>query len=486
MFAHSKDKPMKNKLKYGIASIAFGIALGVGSVTLLPAEAQAQAVADAPTVQIKTGKGSFVKLTKNASAVFVADPEIADVELKFANMLYVFGVKPGSTTVHVLDDAGNIITTRTVQVIANIQELQTSLNELLPKSSVTVQPVNDSYVLTGNVRTSSEAEMAIRLAKTFVAEDKVVNMISVSETNQVTLRVRVAEVQKSITQQFGISPRSSGRNNRFNWGTFGQKGLALPGDVEALSQGQFNGFGVGQDTFTLLGGFVDGKNAIEFVVEALESHGLLTTLAEPNLTAISGETASFLAGGEFPILVRSGTGADAETTVEYKQFGVALNFTPVILNDNRIRLHVNPVVSELSQSNSVTLNGFTIPGLTTRKVDTTVELGDGQSLSIAGLFQNTLRENIDKFPWLGDLPVLGNLFKSRSYASNDSELLVMVTPFLTEPVNDADIAMPVDFATRPTDKDRVLYNQTAQTTLQPTTVPALQGKLIGPAGFMME
>jgi pilus assembly protein CpaC len=448
-------------------------------------------------VQLKSGKGSFIPLTGEASAVFVAEPEVADVEIKFANMLYVYGKRPGQTTVHVLDANGQILISRTVQVIANVQELQSALREIMPDAAITVMPVNDRIVLKGTVRSPDIAETAMQLARGYVEEDEaLVNMIQVHESNQITLRVRVAEVQRSISKQFGVDWQSGAIqttgsiSNNIKTLSKSPGGFFTPADPATGSNGfsygvlntwDFTNFG---PVYNIGAGIASGNFNIDGVLSALEQEGLITLLAEPNLTAVSGESASFLAGGEFPILyVR-----DNEAVIEYKQFGVSLNFTPFLLSENRIRLKVNPEVSELSNKGAVSVNGYEIPALTTRRAETTVELGNGETFSIAGIFQNTMRDSINKFPWLGDLPVLGQLFRSQNYAHDNTELLILATPYVATPINDVKkIKTPIGDARIPSDVNWVLYGQNVQSPLRPVSIRGVGTEsLVGPIGFSLD
>lgn len=500
-------------------SLAFvGMTGATHSTLAAPKTSNVSAAETASSLQIKAGKGAFLKINGEASAVFVADPEVADVEVKFNNMIYIFGGKPGVTTLHILDKDGKILASRNVTVVANVQELQTSLNELVPNANITVYPVNDRMVIKGTVRAANEADMILKVARSFVKDDaSIINMINVNESNQITLRVRIAEVKKTVSQQFGINWQSGGTNaGKVQYGFFGNKGIntaarevpeivatetinPVTGDIETLlttttrtlAAGTFTSYGLNPalitpDVYSIRGGVGDATNSIDATIEALQSDGSLTLLAEPNLTTVSGETASFLAGGEFPYIVASGTGEEITQTVEFKQFGVSLNFTPVLLSNNRIRLRVNPEVSQLANTN-VNSNGFAVPSLTTRKVETTVELGDGESFSVAGLFQNSMEDQTSKLPWLGELPILGPLFRSKSFKNNDSELLIIVTPFIVEPVSDPSLLKtPLDSVRVPTDKDRMLYDQSLSTTNSPHNLGTTPAKnLSRNVGFMI-
>lgn len=471
--------------------LALSVALGLGSPISYSFKAFAKessgsnVATEAASLQIKTGKGAFLKINGEATAVFVADPSVADVEVKFNNMVYVFGTKPGVTTIHILDKEGKILSSRTVMVVANVQELQTALNDLVPNANITVYPVNDRMVIKGTVRAANEADMVLKVARSFVKDDaSIINMLNVNESNQITLRVRIAEVKKTVSQQFGINWQSFGRNSgNVQYGLFGNKGLNTTTASYGIGQ---NALKITPDTYTIFGGIGGSKANIDVAIEALQADGSLTLLAEPNLTTVSGETASFLAGGEFPYVVAEGVGAESTTTVEFKKFGVSLNFTPVLLSNNRIRLRVNPEVSEIADT-TVSSNGINVPSLTTRRVETTVELGDGESFSVAGLFQNSMTDQASKLPWLGELPILGPLFRSKSFKNNDSELLIIVTPFIVEPVSDSSLLKtPLDSVRVPTDKDRMLYDQSLSTTNTPHnlgTTPA--NNLSRNVGFMV-
>lgn len=486
--------PMTKQTSFRTLLAATGILLAMQGIPMARATepvALAQEAGSVP-VQLKSGKGSFIPLAGEASAVFVAEPEVADVEIKFANMLYVYGKRPGQTTVHVLDANGQILISRTVQVIANVQELQSALREIMPDAAITVMPVNDRIVLKGTVRSPDIAETAMQLARGYVEEDEaLVNMIQVHESNQITLRVRVAEVQRSLTKAFGIDFQSSGfASNALRWGNFSPNALYTALDqatgTRGYSPGTFNGLDLntGQGNYRSFLQFADGDITIDTFLQALEQEGLITLLAEPNLTAVSGESASFLAGGEFPILyVR-----DAESVIEYKKFGVSLNFTPFLLSENRIRLKVNPEVSELSNKGAVSVNGYEIPALATRRAETTVELGNGETFSIAGIFQNTMRDSINKFPWLGDLPVLGQLFRSQNYAHDNTELLILATPYVATPINDVKkVKTPIADARIPSDVNWVLYGQNVQSPLRPVSIRGVGTEsLVGPIGFSLD
>jgi pilus assembly protein CpaC len=292
----------------------------------------------------------------------------------------------------------------------------------------------------------------------------------------VQLRVRVAEVSRDVLKQFGINWDALLSSGNFMFG------LATGNPVVAA--GTF--LTRNNNTNSLFGSFRNGALDINGLIDAMDDEGLITVLAEPNLTSMSGKPATFLAGGEFPIVV---PGDNDRVTIEFKQFGVSLAFTPTLLGQNRISLHVNPEVSQLSNTGAVELGGFSIPALTTRRAETTVELGNGQSFAIAGLLQNDIRHDIDKFPGLGDVPVLGTLFRSDRFQRNETELVIIVTPYLVRPVDEPVLATPGDGYKAPNDIERILQGRLHSAQLHPGRggPQGPQGqRLTGPIGFVLE
>jgi pilus assembly protein CpaC len=473
-------------------SVALAAALMAGSV--LPAMAQADDSAkvtrDDGAIRLFANKGTFIKLPTSAEAVYISEPSIADAEMKINGMLYITGLKPGESTIHVMDKDGKILFNRNIMVTANVGALKDTIASLLPGMKVDVYPINNSIALKGTVRTSAEADMALKVASTYVPnEDDLLNMLNVTETNQITLKVKVAEVRRSVTQKFGIDWQTGGTPGNFVWGSLGANAPLPNGSGAAgFTPGIFSGLTFqGNNNFKQVLSFADGNFSIDAVLNALEDEGMATVLAEPNLTTLSGEAASFLAGGELPILVTQiGTGSNI-TTIDYKEVGVKLAFTPILMADNRIRLKVAPSVSELSSDGAVQQNGNSIPAITTRKAETTVELGNGQSFTIAGIFQNNMRESIKRFPGLGEVPILGALFRSEDYVRNDSELLIIVTPYLVEPTSETNLATPLDNIKVPDRKDRILYGQSLSSSIRPTNVMGAGTRdIAGPVGFSLD
>lgn len=321
-----------------------------------------------------------------------------------------------------------------------------------------------------------DAAEARRLAQRLVAKpDNVILKLAVTGPTQVQLRVRVAEVSRDVLKQFGI-----------NWDalvSIGQFSFGLATGNPVIAAGSFLTRATTNNN--LFAGFGGNNLDLNALVDALNDEGLISVMAEPNLTALSGKSATFLAGGEFPIIVPDGD----KTTVEFKKFGVSLRFTPTILSNNRISLYVNPEVSQLSNTGAVEVSGFSIPALTVRRAETTVELGSGQSFAIAGLLQNSVRHDIDKFPGLGDVPILGALFRSDRFQRNETELVIIVTPYLVKPVHAPLMATPTDGLVQPTDRDRILHGRLYRSTppaRQKGTLSPDRLREAAPIGFVLE
>jgi len=421
-------------------------------------------------LDLEVSKGRLVRLDKPAATVFVADPEIANIQVKSPSLIYLLAKKPGQTTLFAVDNKERVLANIDVTVTHNLGRLRRVLDELHPGSNVKVSSINGTLVLDGTVPSATAAEDMRRLVVSFVGDEKdIINRLGVSAPNQVNLRVRIAEVTRGVDKQLG-----------FNWSILG----ALGGFSMALATTNSFAGSVTQHTLTTANSA--GGWDFNSVIDALEQEGLVSVLAEPNLTALSGETASFLAGGEFPILVPD---SDGRVTIEFKKFGVSLAFTPTLLGEERINMHVRPEVSALSTTNSVTLSSYVIPSLTTRRAETTVELGSGQSFAIAGLLQNNVTHDISKFPGLGDIPVLGGLFKSDRFQRDESELVIIITPYIVKPVSSNKLASPTDGYVPPHDIERIFkggLNRRNPTPGKPTTVSSEGRTLIGPVGFELD
>jgi pilus assembly protein CpaC len=350
------------------------------------------------------------------------------------------------------------------------------LHLAMPDASIQATPMNNLVLLTGTVANPDDVAEAQRLTQAYVGEStQVISRLRSATPLQVMLKVRIAEINRSLLKSMGVNLLSHDTTSGFQFGI----GRGNPGTI---SNGSAT-FNVNPTATTLAGfGHFLGLDILG-TLDIAANDGLATTLAEPNLTALSGETASFLAGGEFPIPISQATGSSAAITIEYKQYGVGLAFTPIVLGDGRISMRVRPEVSQLDDANGVTLNNFRIPALITRRAETTVELGSGQSFMIAGLLQNTGNNSVDKTPVLGDLPILGALFRSTKFQRQETELVVVVTPYLVRPVS-GQLATPIDGYRSPNDIQRDWGGQTftgVSGHLDPTAVTVPSGPAPAPA-----
>ncbi|NNC46923.1 MAG: type II and III secretion system protein family protein [Sphingomonas sp.] len=426
----------------------FALAIATTPTALTaPAAAQSRSVQPTEQLNVSQDSGTLVRLPAPMADLFVANPEIADIQVRSERELYIFGKNAGRTTIYATGRGGNVVYAADVVVGRNVTSVDQMLNLAMPEANIEATPMNGLILLTGTVASPDDAQEAERLVAAYTGgEVEVVSRLKQATPLQVTLKVRIAEVNRTLLKNIGvnITSQDSTSGGRF-----------------AIDQGA--AFGV-RDPFEIAGGPIGTSLGIMgkifgldllSTIDLAESDGLVTTLAEPNLTALSGETASFLAGGEFPIPVSQELGS---VTIQYKQYGVGLAFTPYVLNDGRISMRVRPEVSELSTQGSIRLNGFDVPALTTRRAETTVELGSGQSFMIAGLLSHTNTNSIDKAPFLGDIPILGSLFRSTSYRKQETELVVVVTPYLVKPVS-GQMALPTDGYRVPTDAQRQLEGQ---------------------------
>ncbi|RHW17342.1 BON domain-containing protein [Sphingomonas gilva] len=496
---------------------ALAAALAVGLAATASAPAAAQVVARTPneTIQISVGQGRMVKLDAPMSDLFVASDEIADVQVRSPTQLFIFGKKAGETTVYATSKSGKVVYSTTIRVGANFGSLDAMLDMAMPEADITASTMNGVVLLTGTVLSPSDSAEAERLAKAFVGEETtVISRLKTATPLQVNLQVKIAEVSRDFAKNIGnnlITRDTGGFKIGVSGREFGSIGNVDTSDLPQLDASSRFGLPAGSITLPFdprIGDFVypNSGTAFDFsdirssartslgfagrflgldiadVLDLGERDGQVTTLASPNLTALSGETASFLAGGEIPIPISQGLGA---VTVEYKQYGVSLAFTPTVLADGRISMRVRPEVSQLSAAGSVTLGGVTIPGLTTRRAETTLEMGSGQSMMIGGLLSNSVDNSIDKTPGLGDVPILGSLFRSNAFRRSETELVIVITPYLVKPVNAGDIKLPTDGFKAPTDLERVLLGQTGggksgEERPKPTTAPSA-GPVIGSA-----
>ncbi|HEV3106533.1 MAG TPA: type II and III secretion system protein family protein [Trinickia sp.] len=448
-------------------------ALACAAALLLATAASGARAADrnGPLLSVPAGSGEMVKLPEPAVAVFVADPDVADVHVPTPQTVFVLGKKAGRTTLFALGPNNRTILRETIQVVVDTESIQRLLDARFPQLRIKVTSAPGSLMVSGSVPSAADADAVTQTLKPYLHDQEaLVNRLALAQPVQVHLRVRITEVDRNITQQLGINWSALGASGNFIGGLF--NGRALFDSTSKL----FNLSPTG--AFSVLGGFHTSKYSIDGVLDALDQEGLITTLAEPNLTAMSGQTASFLAGGEFPIPVAQDT--SGTITIEFKPYGVSLDFMPTVLASNRISLKVRPEVSEIDPTNSVTTGGIKVPALTVRRVETTVELASGQSFAIGGLLQSKTSDVLSQLPGLGRLPVLGKLFSSKNYLNNKSEVVVIVTPYVVQPVGPGQLRDPLDTVTRASSD----IEYALQRTLGVDPLSDEAPRLVGAAGFV--
>jgi pilus assembly protein CpaC len=406
------------------------------------------------------GKSAIIDLPRDAKDVLVANPAIANAVVRSARRAYLIGVAPGQTNVIFFDGEGNQIAAYDIEVGRDASGVREALRKVIRSGNIRVDAVNDSVVLSGEVASAADAQQAVDTATRLVGDPaKVVNGLTIRDREQVLLKVTVAEVQRNVLKQLGVD--LSGHVGigsavvRFNTDN------PFTVQNQTISDTRFNPtYATGDTMLDRVTGNTIPRISINTTLRAMEQAGVLRTLAEPNLTAISGEPAKFLAGGEFPI--PAGQTCDngiCQVQIQFKQFGVALDFTPIVLNEGRISLKVATEVSELSSEGSIIQQNITIPGLRVRRASSTVELPSGGALVMAGLLQNQTRQNINGVPGLLNVPILGALFRSRDYQSGQTELMIMVTPYVVQPRSRQDFARPDDGFANPSDPATVLLGQ---------------------------
>lgn len=435
--------------------------------------AQAAEIDQAKALSIEVNKAQLVELPDTATTVFVANPDIADVQLPNRKSFLVFGKQAGATVVYAF--MGGRVVSYPVTVGKPEGDVAAAIGKQAPNAKVDVSSAPGGITISGRVATPREAANVKAAAKQFLGPKDSMNFnVGVTGSTQVNLRVMVAEVSRQATKNFG-----------FNWNAiFNDGSLAvglLTGRAPVTSFGNFIRNPSTSNLSSIGVQYTNGNFDVATIVDALQQEGLITVLAEPNLTAISGESADFLAGGEFPIPVSQGP---QQTTIEWKRFGVSVDFTPTVLDPNRISIRVRPEVSELSDAGAVVLNDTKIPGIAVRRASTTVELASGQSFAIAGLFQNNASNSVQRVPWLGDVPVLGTLFRSSSYQRNESELVIIVTPYIVKPTSDITaLHLPTENVVFANDLEQILLGRLTGTGKNRIgEAPHLNG----PAGFMLE
>jgi pilus assembly protein CpaC len=484
------------------AILACALALGVGATAAGPNAARAQdAVGVTPgalsEVTVAAGKSRVIELPERYASLMIADPKTADVLPLSTHSVYVVGKAPGSTALSVYGPGKRLLAAVTVVVTGDLEGLKRRVHDILPEErNVQVRAAaGDSIVLSGTASSPAALNQILLLAETY-APRKVVNMMTVEGSQQVMLTVRFVEMKRSTAKDLKINTNVVGHTSTFQTCTLaGCSTTPVTAPTFAMNSGDSTVLPTTDSFAKILGMFRVGSGNVTMLVDALESKGLVKTLAEPTLVAMSGDTASFLAGGEFPIPVaQSGAGAAGGTpaiTVEFKQFGIGLGFTPTILKDGLINLVVNPEVSAIDPANSFSTGGITVPGLSVRRAHTTIELRDGESFTIAGLLAENYANNIRQLPFVGDVPVLGALFRSTSFQHDETELVIVVTPHLATP-HRGPTALPGDHFVPPSDFELfVVGSQTGTAShLRPEdralmSVDPAKGGIDGPHGHVL-
>ena len=428
--------------KFWAASL-LGMALATSALSPVAAETLRVMQGSASSaLNVPMNRAVVVESDVPFAELSIANPGIADISTLSDKTIYVLGKAPGRTTMTILSPDGKLIANVEVQVTPDIGEFKERLQQILPGEKIEVRTANDGIVLSGTVSSTAKLDRALDLANRY-APERVSNLMTVGGTQQVMLKVRFAEMQRSVSKSLSSSLALGGAGNA-ETGSYlsGSNALGGPITVKPGTQGAAEiGFSVGSLEFGVL-------------LEALESKGMVRTLAEPNLTALSGQEAKFLAGGEYPIPVSD----DGDLTIEYKPFGVELNFTPVVVDEDIINLTINAAVSSIDTQTSLsTINGINVNAFRRRETSTTVEMRDGESFAIAGLLQDDFRDLNGQVPWLGDVPILGALFRSSEYQRSQSELVIIVTPHLVTPTRGEALALPTDRIRLPTERDLFLF-----------------------------
>ncbi|MFW2587783.1 type II and III secretion system protein family protein [Sagittula sp. SSi028] len=431
------------------------LGLSLGAATL-----SAPAHADSIRV-VRTGTESVLNVPMNRAVVVesdvpfaelsIANPAIADISSLSDRTIYVLGKTPGTTTLTILDPSGRLITNVDVRVAADVTEFKERLQQILPDEKIEVRTANDGIVLSGTVSSIARMERALDLAQRY-APERVSNLMVVGGIQQVMLKVRFAEMRRSVSKALRASLATGGSTFGGDLGV--ELGTGNAGPLAAVDSvaDKLSPRALGTEGAVIFG-FNAGGLEVGILLEALETKGMVRTLAEPNLTALSGQEATFLAGGEYPVPVAQG---DDSVTIEFKPFGVELAFIPRVIDGDLINLELEAAVSSIDTSNGITFSDVTIAGFSRRETSTTVELRDGESFAVAGLLQEEFSDLNGQVPWLGDVPILGALFRSAEYERDQSELVIIVTPHLVEPVRGEALALPTDRVTLPTERELFL------------------------------
>lgn len=422
-------------------------------------------------LELISGKSLILKSAKPITRISEPVAGIASVLTLSPYELYITGKGVGTTNLIIWHDK-KMAAIYNLEVTYDLSILKQKIHEFLPEENgIKVFAAADGITLSGRVSSAANLSQAVALAQSYARKGKVHNLLEVGGVHQVMLEVKMAEMSRSTSKKLGIN---------FNYFRNGEFGVSLLGGLSSFTAG---GDAEYSPAVNALFRFQDGSTTWTGFIDALKEDGLVKVLAEPTLITLSGQTATFLAGGEFPVPVPSEDGI----SIEFKSFGVGLSFSPTVFNENKISMQVSPEVSEIDYSNILQLSGYVVPGLTTRKASTTIELGDGQSFAIAGLLKETIRDGVTKFPILGDIPILGALFRSKSFQKSETELVIIVTPHLVKPLDMAKQTLPTDYYVEPSDTEIYLEGlMEGRQKKQPMqSMQAQEGELDGEFGHAM-
>ncbi|MEQ3708837.1 MAG: type II and III secretion system protein family protein [Tateyamaria sp.] len=444
-----------------------GLSLAISPMAISAAQAENLRVLRTETeatLNVPMNRAVVVESEEPFAELSIANPAIADISSLSDRTIYVLGKTPGLTTLTLLDANGRLITNVNVRVAADISEFKERLRQILPGEKIEVRTANDGIVLSGVVSSTARLQRALDLAERY-AEGRVSNLMSVGGVQQVMLKVRFAEMNRSVSKSLSSSWAIGGTASGGDVGISGGSGT----NVGAL--GTANALGgntplSNDNAGAILFGWNWGSTQIGLLIEALEAKGVVRTLAEPNLVALSGQEAKFLAGGEYPVPVSQDNGV---ITIEFKPFGIELNFIPRVVDGDLINLELEAAVSAIDPTNGFEVDGFEIDAFSRRETSTTVEMRDGESFAIAGLLEDNFVDNSTQLPWIGDVPILGTLFRSADYQRNQTELVIIITAHLVSPVRGDILALPTDRIKPPSEADLFLYGRTAAGSRVPKT-----------------
>lgn len=417
------------------------------------------------SISVPHNKSRLIEIPGRAKKISIGNPEIADILILRSNKIYVLGKQFGTTNVIIWDSRDQLITVLDVEVTHDLNALKSKLYEFMPNEKISVYTSQNKLVLSGEVSSADKIATAVEIANTFTADGEIINLMAVGGSHQVMLEVTVAEVQRSLVREFDSKFVFAHQSGNWTWGG-ANGGASVPSNVgiidPIIDAAISNPLSI--DDNGLFASFLSSNSLFAAAFDIAKTNGLAKVLAEPTLTAISGEQAEFISGGEFPVPVPN----DENVTIEFKEFGVALKFLPTVMSADSINLALNIEVSEISNQNSLsitpssTTTQFFVPSLAKRGAKTTVELGNGQTIGIAGLLNENITDVVEKLPGLGDLPIIGQLFRSQSFRKGETELVILVTPRLAKPVRKQDITLPTDNFVEPNDWEYYLLGRMSE------------------------